>query len=299
MAISNDQLQTWANAPASSKIQHTHEQIRKALGQSVSLSQRSYDPYLQGSYANSTNIKVDSDVDLVVELSSTFAHDTSKLNEVQKALFHSIYPGATYHWIDFRNDVKAALVFYFGPGKIVDGNKSLKLVGDNNLLNADIVPCLEYRKYTSFDLNNKDDFVSGMKFWTVKEGTEIINYPKVHIENGESKNSERRTDSLYKDIVRVMKNIRRRLVEDRNFDPKVAPSYFIECAIYNTPDIHFADSHKDSLELVFDFLNRRCDASKLITVSHQHLLFGTNPWQWNMEDAASFLALAENYYLNN
>lgn len=40
--------------------------------------------YLQGSYANSTNIKEDSDVDIVVECNSIFLSDTSALSETNK-----------------------------------------------------------------------------------------------------------------------------------------------------------------------------------------------------------------------
>jgi hypothetical protein len=56
MAISESQLQTWSNAPASAKIQFTHEQVRKALEKSDALRERTYEIYLQGSYANSTNV---------------------------------------------------------------------------------------------------------------------------------------------------------------------------------------------------------------------------------------------------
>lgn len=301
MSINNDQLKIWTNAPASEKIKNTHEQIRKALESSGSLSQRKYDPYLQGSYANSTNIKVDSDVDMVVELSSTFYPDLSALNDYQKSQFHETFPtSATYHWSDFRKDVVDALETRFGKDRIKsDGNKSVKLIGDENLLNADVVPCLEYRKYNSFDKFNTSDFVPGIKFWTLGERNEIINFPKVHKIKGEAKNHEARTDERYKSIVRIVKNIKRRLVEDYGFSPKIAPSYFIECAIYNVPDPHFNGDFQRSLEMVFNFLRRQCDSSRLITVSHEHLLFGDKLWQWNIPDAANFLQQSENYYLNN
>ena len=147
MAINESQLQTWSNAPASAKIQFTHEQVRKALEQSDALRGRSYEVYLQGSYANSTNTRVDSDVDVVVQLSSTFNHDISKLSLDQQQLFHQTFPNATYHWADFRRDVISALNSYFGSASVKPGNKSIKLVGNESRVNADVVPCLQHRQY--------------------------------------------------------------------------------------------------------------------------------------------------------
>ncbi len=301
MAINNDQLQVWANAPGSTKAQHTYQQVKNALSQSGITEIRECEVYLQGSYANSTNIRVDSDIDVVVQLNSTFSPGIHRLNDFQKSLFELAYPtNATYNWPELRRDVISALVEYFGISKIkTDGNKSLKLIGDTNVSNADIVPCLQYRNYNSFDLANKDDYVEGMRFWTMRENTQIINYPKIHKTKGEDKNAQHRTNEMYKDIVRVVKNIRRRLIDELGFDNKKAPSYFIESAIYNAPDTHFNRDHQTSLGYVFDFLLRRCDANKLLTVSHQHFLFGTEQWQWNRSDASEFFIAAENYFQKN
>lgn len=300
MAINNNQLQIWTNAPGGTKIHHTHEQIRTALSQSEALHVRSYEVYLQGSYANSTNIKSDSDVDVVVQLNSTFSPNTTSLTPFQKNLFDLTYQNASYQWLDFRRDVISALTSYFGTQKIkTDGNKSIKLKGSDNLLNADIVPCLQYRNYSSFDLSNKEDFTEGMKFWTIREAKEIINFPKIHLRYGEEKNSQLRTDEKYKDIVRIIKNIRRRMVEDHGYDPKIAPSYFIECAVYNVPDDHFNGDHQTSLTYVLDFLLRRCNVNQLRTVSHQHKLFGDEIWQWNKPHASDFFGQAEQYFISN
>lgn len=301
MAISESQLQTWSNAPASAKIQFTHEQIRKALEKSDALRGRTYEIYMQGSYANSTNVRVDSDVDVVIQLNSTFNQDLSRLSLDQKQLFHQTFPNATYHWTDFRRDVIAALNSYFGSASVKPGNKSIKLAGNEYRVNADVVPCLQHRQYQSFYTWNHDDFVEGMKFWTANDvpSKEIINFPRVHIENGEDKNAQHRTDTMYKGLVRVVKNIKRQLVERHNFDPKIAPSYFVECMVYKVPDNHFQNDFKGSLEYALDFILRRCNAATLVTGSHQHLLFGTEPWQWSQQNAAAFFQAAENFYYSN
>ncbi len=296
--IDEAQLQTWTNAPSSTKPQYTHDQIRKALEQSVALNGKNYEIYLQGSYANSTNIKLDSDIDVVVQLNSTFYYDLSRLNTVEKGLFDITFQNATYHWSNFRSDIIAALERYFGVNSVKSGNNSIKLVGNGLRLNADVIPCLQHRKYNSFNVGQHEDFIEGMKFWTTQENKEIINYPKVHKENGEDKNAQHRTDKMYKDLVRIFKNIKRQMVENHNFNSKASPSYFVECAIYNTPDGHFQNNYQTALAYVLDYILRRCNPDILVTVSHQHLLFGFEPWQWSINDANIFFQAVEKYYQN-
>lgn len=299
MAVSESQLQTWTNAPGTTKPQYTNEQIRKALSHSSIPQVRNCEVYLQGSYANSTNIKADSDVDVIAQLNSTFSPNLLKLSEFEKSVFNLTYSDATYQWADFRSDVISALTAFFGSGAIKLGNKSIKLAGNDQRLNADIIPCLQHRKYRSFSLDNRMDYIEGMKFWTIRENKKIINYPKVHRNNGEDKNGEHRTDQMYKNLVRIFKNIKRRLVEDSGLNSQTGPSYFIECSIYNVLDSYFQNNYQDALENILEFILRKCDPNKLVTVSHQHLLFGSEPWQWNIPDANNFFQAVEEFYNNS
>lgn len=85
MTISEAQLEVWANQGAVVLSKQTHESIRLALAADSSLIKgKDYEIYLQGSYRNTTNIRGDSDVDIVVELKSTFAPDTSLLSAFEK-----------------------------------------------------------------------------------------------------------------------------------------------------------------------------------------------------------------------
>ena len=47
--------------------------------------------YLQGSYRNYTNIRGDSDVDIVAELRSSFSPDLSILSQPEQAAFNAYY----------------------------------------------------------------------------------------------------------------------------------------------------------------------------------------------------------------
>lgn len=295
MAISETQLQTWTNAPASTKIQFTHEQIRKALAQSDSFRDKEYEVYLQGSYANSTNTKGESDVDIVVQLNSTYSYDLSALPTEHISSLSSGITRATYTWTDFRNDVIIALNNYFGSSSVkTTGNKSIKLVGNISRINADIVPCLWHKKYS-----DQYHYIEGIKFWTIKEDKPIVNYPRIHLENGEDKNKEHRTDTKYKHAVRILKNLKQHLIEKQGFDPSKAPSYFIESTIYNVPDEHFKPGYQETFAYAVDWILTKCNPAIMTTVSHHHLLFGSEPWQWNLQHASEFFNAAAHYYLNN
>ncbi|MBN1981621.1 MAG: nucleotidyltransferase, partial [Chitinivibrionales bacterium] len=105
MSIPNSQLETWSNLGAQQASKTTYHSIRDALMFSKSnihnlFTNDSASIFLQGSYRNSTNIRGDSDVDLVVLLHKTF---NSNLTEEEKRILN-IEP-ATYTLKNFRLDV--------------------------------------------------------------------------------------------------------------------------------------------------------------------------------------------------
>ena len=66
MPISEEQLDAWKNVGAVTTSAATHESIRRAIAANAAVT-RAYtpDPFLQGSYKNTTNVRGNSDVDLV------------------------------------------------------------------------------------------------------------------------------------------------------------------------------------------------------------------------------------------
>src|SRR5690348_706208 len=142
MPIPESQLETWSHQGAVTTASATYRSIQTALtANSSPIREKNYEVYLQGSYKNDTNIRGDSDVDVVVQLNSTFGYDLSALPEEQKRQFQVSYPtNATYLWEDLRADVLRALRAYYGAASITEGNKSLKLASAPGRLAADIIP---------------------------------------------------------------------------------------------------------------------------------------------------------------
>ena len=124
--------------------------------------------YLRGSYRNHTNIRGDSDVDVVVETSGVFYEN---LTAEQRRL-RGFSPGR-FRWGDFRDEVYRSFPAHYGQGTVRPGNQCIHVGAAGNRLNADVVPCCEYREYQGAG------HAKGITFWT-QTGIQIVNFPQLH-----------------------------------------------------------------------------------------------------------------------
>jgi hypothetical protein len=274
MAIPESQLETWRHQGAVTTAKATGDSIRNALNTYRDWPEGiDFEVYLQGSYKNNTNIRGDSDVDVVAQLNSTFY---SNLSENQKRSL-GITP-ASYGWSNFRTNVLKALKNYYGQSQITEGNKSIKIRANSGRLPADVIVCCQYRNYKTV---NSYDYVEGMCFWTKNEDRQVINYPKVHYDNGVSKHQS--SSQWYKPVVRLFKNSRGSISGD------ATPSYFLECMLYNVPNSKFGTSYQDTFYSIINWLNE-IDISNFSCQNGQLELFGARPEQWNTGQAKQFIS---------
>jgi len=284
MGIPEDQLETWSHQGAVATSKATHESIRNALDSYEWPDSVNFEVYLQGSYKNSTNIRGDSDVDIVVQLNSTFQGNTSALSESEKTLYEAAYSNATYSWENFRTGVLKALRAYYEASAISEGNKSLKVTGGSGRLPADVVVCLQYRKYHGFCSIKDQQYVEGIVFYTRRENRWVINFPKSHYDNGVQKNATLSTNGWYKPSVRLFKNARTYLIDHNVIAKDLAPSYFLECLIYNVPDGKFGSNYQGTFCDVVNWLTK-VDFDNFVSQNEQLLLFGDTPEQWSIDNA--------------
>jgi hypothetical protein len=281
MSIPESQLERWSHQGAVTTAKQTHESVRKALEAYDDWpSDVQYKVCLQGSYKNDTNIRGDSDVDVVVQLNSAFFNN---LTEDQRRWFG--FKDASYEWQEFRRDVLKALRDYYGWERVGEGRKSLKV--QTPYLPADVVVCLQYRKYPSYP-HDVDEYVEGMKFYVPTENRWVVNYPKIHYDNGVTKNSASSTNGLYKPTVRLFKNARTYLVNRGDIPADLAPSYFLECLLYNVPDDKFGSDFQSTFCNVINWL-LKADFSQFVCQNEQHPLFGNLPEQWSKDKVRRFL----------
>jgi len=282
MAIPAHQLETWSHQGSVTTARQTHESIRKALEAYNWTRGVQYEVYLQGSYKNDTNVRGNSDVDVVMQLNSAFL---SNLSDNWNRHFR--FTSATYDWNEFRGDVLRALREYYGYSKVREGKKSLKV--ETSYLPADVVVCVQYRKYPKHP-RSEDDFTEGITFWVPSESRWVINYPKLHYENGVRKNQS--TNGRYKSTVRMFKNARTNIAA-----ADLAPSYFLECLLYNVPTDKFSSDFQRTFYSVIHWLSN-ADFSQFICQNEQLPLFGNSPEQWSEDRARHFIKAME-YLWNN
>jgi len=268
MPISESQLETWTHIGAQQTAKSTADSIRGALANYNDWPDRiEFEDYLQGSYKNSTNIRGDSDIDLVVQLNSNFY---SNLTDEEKSYLN--LSNASYGFQEFRSDVLTALKRYYGFNNVIEGNKSIKLKSGNGRLAADVVVCVQYKKYNKQFVVNINDFVEGMTFWIRNDNRQIINYPKIHYKNGTVKNDQ--TNDQYKKTVRMFKNIRTYLVDNVIISKDLAPSYFLECLIYNIANRNFIGNWQDIFINCTHYLLIEADLNGFLCQNQQEPLFG-------------------------
>jgi len=284
MAISCTQLETWSHQGSVPTSSNTYHSIRSVLcAPCVPYADKQYEVYLQGSYCNDTNIFSESDVDIVIQLNSTFSSNKHELTRAQLALHERDYDPATYSSADFRKDVISVLGNHYGINNVTDGKKSVKLAGVASRRNADIVVCTQYRKYAYYWGYNDCPFIEGMMINNQGECT--INYPRLHAAALTQKHQQ--TSSRFKPLVRVLKNIKTRMVERGYINEKTAASYYIEGWLYNAPNELFAYDLRERFEQVCNWLLRQ-DSSKFAMPHGQFPLIGAQNNQWSSNDLEAF-----------
>jgi len=289
MSIPESQLETWSHQGAVKTASSTYESIRSALlAASLPARNNDLDIYLQGSYRNSTNIRGDSDVDIVVQLNSIWHADTSRLPADQLSSYQAAISTPSYTWADFRHDVLEALRSRYGVNQVSEGNKSLKVAANGTRLAADVVACIQHRLYLKFHTFTDQDFIEGIAFWTQRSGRLIVNYPKAHYLFGVDKNGCERTNGLYKPIVRIFKNARSKLVEDGLLALGTAPSYYVECLLYNVDDSLFSRPYNTAFLSIMEWI-LKSELDKMTCQNSLVPLFGSSPEQWNINDAQVFI----------
>jgi hypothetical protein len=287
VSIPDAQLATWSNGGAVTVAKNTHESIRLALATSKRLQGRVYDTFLQGSYRNSTNVRGDSDVDLVVRLSSSYEPDISALTAYEQLVFRKETTTATYDWDDFREDVLTTLRAYFGSA-VTEGKKAIKIARTSNRLAADVVVALEHRHFRKYPGLVGQVYDRGIWFKDLGTSRAIVNYPDQHYENGVAKNGKDRTGEMFKPVVRIFKNARSCLVEDRKIGEDVASSYHIQCLLYNVPDQQYTGTLGDMYRNIVNWL-QKASLAGFVCQNGLVPLFGPTPEQWDVYKAGMLI----------
>ncbi len=199
--------------------------------------------FVQGSYANNTNVRQKSDVDVAVIQEEVF--------QTEYRGSDSLYPqsNADYNFTtalpaqkSFKDEVQECLIAKFGSD-VERKNKSIKVHGNSYRKDADTVPCRRYRDYRADYSKDPNNYVGGIVIIPDK-GDRIINFPEQHIANGRNKNIE--THQYYKKMVRIIKKMRYLMEDccDEKYKKaaKDVSSFLLESLLWNIDDRWYIDN---------------------------------------------------------
>jgi hypothetical protein len=285
MAIPESQLDTWSHQGSVQQSSDTYATVKRALeANDTKYADKSRDVFLQGSYGNDTNIYAESDVDVVMRTDSIYYYDTSALNQQELQSFYASFTAATYTYAEYKSQVVQALQKSFGQNDVKSGEKAVKIKASGNRRSSDVVVATEFRRYYSGPMGPL--YVPGICFFT-SAGTQISNYPKQHSANLTGKHQA--TYQWFKPMVRILKNMRSKLVTDGALTPGCAPSYFIEGLLYNVPNDKFGTSYGNTFVAAVNWI-LTADRTKFVTPSGQHYLARDGaPGCWPCSNCNTFI----------
>jgi hypothetical protein len=247
---------------------------------------------LQGSYGNDTNIRIDSDVDVVICLTDIFYPGLHHLDEAQKSLYDSLRSPAGYSLSEFKESVVAWLIQNFGSSVEV-GSKAILIKGSGNRRDADVLVCAEYKEYWSYKLAFSGDFSAGIVFWT-GSGQKIVNFPKQHRDNLSARHQS--YHSRLKPLVRIAKTLRNRMQDDHAISAGKAPSYFLEGLLWNMPYAQYEYTHRGTIDRLVEWLDG-LDTSEMTCANGIHWLVRPGfPTSWKTEDFSAFRHALQTYW---
>ena len=272
MPIPESVLNRWSHHHAATASVQAHTAIRDALAHR---DLPVHDIFLQGSYKNDTNLRRNSDVDLVVQLDVRLRPRVAALIGPQLRSSGSHVAGYE-RWQSFRRLVLAALRANFGD-VVSTGRKSLKVAQGPIPAAADVVVTLKCGNGTAL-------YVPDEHRWAVS-------FPQQHHSIGASK--ERGSAGRYKRVTRMFKAARNHLLESNALAEDTAPSYFIECLMYNVPNTLFENSLAQTYVGAVNWLSTA--ALREFKCQNQLVdLFGDSRDQWSVDKAQAFIrALGE------
>ncbi len=284
MGIPDTQLESWSHQGSITQSKNTYAAIKGSLESTdTNYVGKDFGVFLQGSYGNDTNIYAESDVDVVIRLDATFYHDTSALTPDEQALFNGAFSPASYPYASYKADVITALVTSFGADVKFSEN-AIKVKASGSRRSADVLVATEFRRYLSG--YSPLQYTSGVFFFT-SGGDRIVNYPKQHSANCTKKHQA--TNEWFKPMVRILKNMRSKLVENEAISEGSAPSYFLEGLLYNVPNDQFGTSYGDTFVAAMNWI-RKADLSTFVCANEQYYLARDSAAEcWQRADCGGFI----------
>jgi hypothetical protein len=285
------QLEGWTGPSSDSeqdRQERTERMIKDAIDAHDAFDGYSFSVYVKGSYANQTNVRADSDVDVVVH-----CHEVEYWG-AESATAHPDGPSYSGIWTprNLRDEIVAALGAKFSNQVDTSGSTAIVVRSSSARVDADVVPSFSYRYY----FNSGSTRVGTRTFR--KNNSWLENYPAQHLAKGKSKDVA--TNTYFKQAVRILKRVENLMVA--NGVHREVPSYFVECLVYNCPNsvllrASWIETLKGLLVHIWDQLQGDAEpeeSKRWLEVNECKYLFNSAQ-KWSREDGRDFAHAAWNY----
>ena len=282
--FSEETIDSWRKPPSDAeetKLSNAQRLVTEAIQADATLNKMGIRVFGQGSYANDTNVRLNSDIDINVQYGGTFFY------EVPKGKSGSDFglTSSEYTFSQYKQAVETALVNKFGRASVVRSDKCITIKETSTRVEADVVPTFQHRRY----LEN-GSYHAGAEFRS-DEGVYITNFPEQHIENGKKKNAS--TQRRFKRLTRIYRRIRYKMLDDNIAISDNITSFLLECLVWNVPDYILNNNHtwtgrlKDSISHLYDELGK--DVSKEWGEVSELLYLFHSGRKWTREDVKLYL----------
>lgn len=289
MPIPERTLAAWSALGSANPSQDTLREIESAFYWGTAEAVPFTQIEVQGSYRNGTFVAgFESDIDILLmtmEETVSYEDQSKRLVSVRRS---SKMTREQLREMRAYFDYKAETCFYLQSrygNRVRLGKRVIHLEGERMQARADILPCFRHRAFITSPEGSSRNSISGISFF-LDDGTQIINYPDLHWRNGTQKQSN--TQMYYKPMIRLLKNMRN--LAGPNPGPEAgAPSYYIECLLYNVPDHLFGDSLSSTFLNTVTWLSR-AKYKDFVCVNEQAKLFHPDRMGfWRVKACQEFL----------
>lgn len=288
--FSEEIFNSWRLPPSDleeTKLSNSIRLVREAITEDSVLNKMNIKIFAQGSYANDTNVKLNSDIDINLRLADTFFYDLPE----NKTKEDYGYQDSAYTFEEYKSNVVTALNRKFGTSYVDRNDKCITVKPTLHRVITDVVPTFEYRRHDNNTTHTGSKFISD-------DRNQVIGFPLQHIENGIEKN--KRTQKRFKRTTRLFRRIRYKMIEDKIAVSKNITSFLLECLVFNVPNSIFNDYNtwteilRASIVFLYNNTDENNNCKEWGEVSELLYLFH-NGRKWSREDVNVYLFKMWNY----
>lgn len=268
--------------------------VADAIASHPAFGSSSVKTYTKGSYPNNTNVRRDSDVDVVVEMRDLIYWDYNP-NVANQSAQGTAYEGG---WTPekWRSEVAQAMLNVFGASDVDTHGKiaiNIKAVLGSRP-SADVVPSFLYYRYND---SKRSQTLADQGSCVFPQGSaaKVVNWPQQQLDKGRAKNTA--TGGRYKYYASALKNAENTLAIAGLLDE--LPSYFMECLAFNVPDGVLTGGSldvgfRDTLIHMWTRLTDGSAAQEWVEPNWQKYLF-RDKQKWAIEDGQALVIATWNY----